>query len=422
MPTVKELREQQARIATNARAKFDEITANTPAERAAEIEREFDVMMADHDSLGAKIVRAQKLEEIEGRAHQGDPRAPRGRDSETPPGDQGKVTEYREIFSRWMHEGAEALSGEERAILRRGEADKKELRAQLAGSASAGGYTVPKELMQEIDIALIAGGPMYDPSVIREIKTGSGHSMTLPTIDDTASTAEDHTEGGEVTNDGGKDVTVGAKTLDAYAYDTEWVRWSWILESDSDFAWEPLLAELLGERLARKANSLLTVGTGSNQPNGIVTASGLGKTTASATAITSDEIIEFVHSINPAYRRAPKFAAMFNDTTLLTMRKLKDGDGNYLLTDAPDGSGRLRVGAVSLPYHINPDMASIGAAARKFMVAGDFGRYFVRKVGNPYLFVAREKFAPNLGILGLIRFDGELSNAAAVKHMISAAA
>ena len=37
------------------------------------------------------------------------------------------------------------------------------------------------------------------------------------------------------------------------------------------------------------------------------------------------------------------------------------------------------------------------------------------------MFVARERFAPDIGLLGLIRLDGELGDTAAVKHLITAA-
>jgi hypothetical protein len=60
---LKELREKQARIAANARAKFDEIKDDTPAERAAEIEREFDAMMAEHDAIGERVKRSAPSEE-----------------------------------------------------------------------------------------------------------------------------------------------------------------------------------------------------------------------------------------------------------------------------------------------------------------------------------------------------------------------
>ena len=40
------------------------------------------------------------------------------------------------------------------------------------------------------------------------------------------------------------------------------------------------------------------------------------------------------------------------------------------------------------------------------------------KVGQPSIYVARERFAPCFGILGYIRFDGCLSDTAAVKHLV----
>ena len=65
-------------------------------------------------------------------------------------------------------------------------------------------------------------------------------------------------------------------------------------------------------------------------------------------------------------------------------------------------------------------MDSLGAA-KKVMQFGDFGKYFVRKVGGIVMFVARERFAPDIGLLGLIRIDGKLGDTAAVKHLITAA-
>ena len=42
------------------------------------------------------------------------------------------------------------------------------------------------------------------------------------------------------------------------------------------------------------------------------------------------------------------------------------------------------------------------------------------KVGQPSIYVARERFAPDFGILGYIRLDGCLSDTAAVKHLVQA--
>ena len=416
MTDIKSLREQQARIATNARAKFNEINGSTDEARAAEIEREFDGMMSDHDKVGQRIERLQKLEEAEARANAGDARRPRGDNVEARGQDEGLKVEYREVFAKAICGPLDDMSAEERAVLRRG---TSELRAQTAGTNSAGGFTVPTELMAQIEVAMKAHGPMWDANVITEIRTTSGNPMRMPFVDDTAKVAVAHTEGGAVTDDGGEDATFSQRSLDAFSFDTEWVKWSWELDMDSIFSMEALLGGLLGERLGRTANTQLTTGTGSSAPNGIVTASTAGKTAASATAITADEIIDLLHSVDPAYRTSPKAAFMFNDATLATIRKLKDGDGNYLwqMGNVVQGQPGSLLG---YRYYVNQAMDSI-AAAKKVVLFGDLGKYMVRKVGSPITFVARERFAPDYGILGLIRFDGEAANTGAIKHLITAA-
>ena len=103
------------------------------------------------------------------------------------------------------------------------------------------------------------------------INDTSGIMFNIPIIDDTAVTAEAHTEGTQPTDDGGKDATFGQKTLVAFAFNTEWVRWSAELNADSVLNMESFLGRLLGERMARIANSKLTKGSGSSDVEGIVT-------------------------------------------------------------------------------------------------------------------------------------------------------
>ena len=423
MANLKELREKKARIATNAQAKFNEIKDDTTAERAAEIEREVDAMLVEAGQLEVQIARGEQLETLQRSLERGDDRRPQGGEQRTEGQDGGNPPTYRDAFHAMLRAGGDMteLSAEHRAALRAGVERGAEFRAQTVGTNSAGGYTVPTELQNILIQTMAVWGPMYDEDICTSITTASGNVLPMPTVDDTGVAAVAHTEGVALTDDAGSDVTFGQKQLEAYAYDTEFVKWSMELAADSIFNVESLLGSLLGERLGRIANAQLTVGTGSSQPNGIVTAAGSGKVAASTSAITADEILDLVHSVDPAYRVSPKARAMFNDSTLLALRKLKDGDGNYLLTEAPDGSGRLRVGAVSVPYSINQAMLVLGGVSRRVMVFGDFSKYFVRKVGSPVLGVMRERFWPDLGIAGLIRIDGELGTQAAVKALLTAA-
>ena len=409
------LRSQMANIATEARAKLAEVTNETPEARADEIEREFDAMMADHDKMGARAERMEKADAAIRSANAVDvSKRPEFEARQAPAVDAGEAVSYRQAFySMIANGGIDGLDSEARNVLR-----QSEVRTQTAGTTTAGGFTVPTELASFIDKAMAASGPMYDSNLFTVLNTTGGNTFNIPTVDDTAVTAVAHTEGTQPTDDGGKDVTFGQKQLGAFAFDTEWVRWSYELANDSILNVEALLGELLGERLGRIANSKLTTGSGSSDVEGIVTNSGLGKTAAAVAAITADEIIDLIHSVDPQYRASASTAIMMNDSTLAAVRKLKDGNGNYLWQM---GNYQAGVPQNLLGYNVvvNQAMDSL-ATAKKVMLFGDMSKYYVRKVGGPSLFVARERFAPDYGILGYARFDGVLANTGAVKHLITA--
>lgn len=424
MSRITELREQQARIHTNARAKLEEITSTTPEDRAAEINGEFDRMMGDYDRLQGQIDRAEKLDTLERNLNR-DPRRPQG-NGEGRGTDEGSAPTYRDAFHAYLRSQGNAaeMSAEERATLRQGYGTV-EARAQTT-TAAAGGYTVPTELASILVRSMLDWGPMYDPGVTSEMVTTSGNTIYLPTVNDTTGAqmaVVKHVEGTTLTDDGGADVVFGQKQLDAYPFNTEWLRVSKELVDDSVFNVEQILGSLLGERLGRRANTELTTGDGTGDPNGIVTAASSGKVAASTTAITWDEIMDLEHSVDPAYRMGPKVRYMFNDSTLAAARKLKDGNGNYLwqMGDVKGGipgtfNGRL--------YSINQAMAGLASGvSSRVMLFGDFGKYYVRKVGSPMIGAIQDKdFWPGFGIAGYIRFDGELADTAAVKYLALAAA
>ncbi|MNE04845.1 Phage capsid family protein [compost metagenome] len=418
-----ELQEKRGRLMTEARAALNEITANTDQARSAELEARHDAIMADFDRIEKNIEREERQAALEARFEE---RARKDRETKRPGSatedrasgsDAGNELSYRSVFYKFIASGADlgSLEPEERAILKAGAQTGDEYRAQSSATGAAGGFTVPTELAEVLIKSMKAWGPMYDPGVTTEINTSSGAVMLLPTIDDTSGTATAHTQGADIVDDGSADAVFAQKQLEAYVYDTKFIKFSMELAQDSIFNVEALLGDLLGERLGRLANAQLTVGTGTSAPNGVATASSLGKTAASVSAIASDELIDLVHSVDPAYRQAPKVGFMFNDTTLAAIRKLKDGQGNYLwqMGDVTKGVPGALLG---YRYEINQAVSNI-ATGNRTVLFGDFGKYFVRKVGSPVIGVMRERFWPNLGIAGYIRFDGELGDTAAIKHL-----
>ena len=432
--TLAELQDKRKRLVTEARAALEEIKSNTDDSRAAELEERHDAIMADFDVLEADIEREKRVAAAERdiaeseerdrleRANRRPGRENRERDAGEE-GDDDEIT-YRSAFHQMLavRGNVALMTPEARGVLESGytEVPEEESRALVSGTDSAGGYAVPTEMMKIIVKAMAQWGPMYDEEVCTHITTTSGSSMPFPTIDDTANEAAGHTEGTTLTDDGGVDPVLGSKSLDAYAFDTEWIRVSKELNDDSFLAMEQFLGMLLGERLGRKSNRELTVGSGSSAPNGIVTASGLGHTAAAVAALTWDELFDLEHSVDPAHRESPKCRYMFNDGTLKALRKLTDGNGNYLWQE-----GNVKAGIPNQinakPYSINQAMDSL-AAAKKVIVFGDFAKYFVRKVGAPLVGAIQDKdFWPGFGMAGYVRIDGELGDAGAVKHLITAA-
>jgi len=422
---IRKQRERMAELATSARSELDKITEKTTDAEAKEIEGRFDSMMSDHDKIAARLEREGKASAAEARANAGDPRRPQGENAEARAAaeDNKKTPEYKEVFAKQVRFGASALDSEERQVLISGRVDlSQEARAQSTGTDSAGGYTVPTDLQPEIDKAMSLWGPMWDADIVREMTTTTGNRIEWPTVDDTAKTARIKAENAAVDNDGTDDVAFGQKLLDAYVYDTGMVKIPMELLQDSAFNINSLMNELFGERLGRTANTALTTGTGSGQPNGIVTASASGKVAAATAAITADELIDLMHSVDPAYRGSPRCRWMFNDSTLATIRKLKDGQGNYLwqMGDVRTGEPSMLLGK---PYSVNQAVADIGVSAKP-VIFGDFSKYVVRKVAGFQVLTLRERYAEffQVGMIGFKRFDGELLNSAAVKHLVNAAA
>lgn len=408
MVKVVELRERQARILETARSYATE--AETAVEpRASELNVQHDRAMADFDNLQSQIERAEKLEIAERSLESAIENRRPAMESRVNGADNGEVVTYRQAFHELFKNGGDVdtLAGEYRSVLR-------EQRQQLKGTNTAGGYTAPVELSNVLVESMKDYGRMFDGAFTFDLNTANGNQIQIPTIDDTAKTGAIHTEGADIADDGSQDAVFGQKLLDAYVYDTEFVKFSMELAQDSIFNFEQLLGQLLGQRLGRLANAALTTGTGTNQPNGVLTASSMGVTAALTTAFTADEVIDLIHSVDPAYRANGTF--MMSDTILAKIRKLKDGQGNYLW-QMGNVQGGIPSSLLGYRVEVNQDMPTASTTGVKQILFGDFKKYFVRKVGTPTIGVMKERFWPNIGVAGLVRFDGELTDTAAIKHL-----
>lgn len=415
MSTIAELREKQLNIVANARAALAEIKDDTDGARVTELETQHDRAMADYDKIEARIVREEKLAEREAELNAADERRPLG---ETRKVNGGKREERpidelrREAFVSYLRNGINDMPEEQRKIVR-------EMRAgpQATAPGADGGYLVPQGFMAELVKSLKAWGPMLDPGITRELTTATGNTIPWPTMDDTSNTGALIAENAQVQL---AEMAFGTKTLEAYKYTSGVVLVSSELLQDSALDVQSIVRDAMAERIGRIGNTHLTVGDGASKPHGVIHAAGAGATATSATAVSFDDIIELFHSVDPAYRSDPSCRFMFHDSTLKALRKLKDGEGEYIWQPANVATGQPST-ILDQPYSVNQAMATIATGA-KTVAFGAFNRYVVRRVNEFAIRRLVERYADydQTGFIGFTRFDGELLDAAAVKVLTQA--
>lgn len=286
--------------------------------------------------------------------------------------------------------------------------------AQSVGTDTAGGHTTAPGFVSNLEAALLQFGGVRQ--VANVIRTATGSALDWPTVNDTSNSGALLAEN---TQDSEQDVTFGNLTLNAYKYTSKIVRVSAELMQDSIFDMGSTIGALVGERLGRIQNTHATTGTGSSQPNGIVTAATLGKTTAGATAITMDELLDLQASVDPAYRVNGTW--MMNDATRNYVRKLKSSDSNYHWQPSAIAGDPDRL--FNNPVVINQDMASIATSA-KTVLFGDVSKYLIREVLGVTLIRMDERYADygQVAFVAITRFDSDLLDAGTnpVKYLAQA--
>ena len=322
-----------------------------------------------------------------------------------------KSEESRAIFET---ESAPVIEKEE------AETDASILRKMAQGEVRSHNFE-KRDLTKSGDGGLVPQG-FYDQiiakldenAVVRQfatvVSTASGEDIKFPQI--TAhSSASLVAEGGAI---GESDPTSASVTLGAFKY-AYLVQVSSELLADEGVDIEGFLASDIGRALGNGAGTDFAVGNGSSKPNGIMNATSTGVTCASATAITSDEVIDLYHSVTSPYR--VNGAWIMNDATLKEVRQLKDSNNQYLWQPSlQQGNPDILLGS---PVATDPNIETI-ATAKKVMAFGDMSKYFIREVQGFQLDRSVDyAFANDLVTFRAIyRADGDLLDTNAVKRMV----
>jgi HK97 family phage major capsid protein len=400
-----ELRQKRAALAEQARTILNEAKDGV---LTAEQRQKFDAIHTDIEALGGRIQAEERQHDLEISLENSvrEPHKPEVRDQK-----QGRTVdreEYNAEFRNWIVGGLEAVKPENRSMF-------TEVRAQSVASNGGGGYTVPTGFRATLMEAMKAfGGVRTSGATI--ITTDAGNSLPIPTVDETSQTGELVAENTAVT---AQDATFSSVTLGAYKFSSKSILVSFELLSDSAIDVEAFVANALATRLARALNTYGTTGTGSSQPQGVVTAATAGKTAASATAITYLELIDLIHAVDPAHRPNAKF--MFKDGVLKALKQLQDSQGRPLWL--PGVAVKEPDTIVGYPYVINQDMAAM-TTGQKTVLFGDFKYFHIRDVWAVELYRIVDKYIEqgSVGFLAYYRGDQKMVNPGSnpLKYLIQA--
>ena len=282
------------------------------------------------------------------------------------------------------------------------------------GTDTEGGYLVPDEFENTLVEAL------EEENIFRQmakiIQTSSG-DRKIPVVA-TKGTASWMDEEGAYPE---SDDSFGQVSIGAYKLGTM-IKVSEELLNDSVFDLQSYITREFARRIGSKEEEAFFTGNGTGKPLGILAATGgaeTGITAASATAVTADELIDLYYSLRSPYRRNAVWT--LNDSTVKAIRKLKDGNGQYLwqpgiTAGAPDM-------ILGRPVRTSTYMPEIAAGA-KTIAFGDFSYYWIADRQGRSFKRLNELFAATgqVGFLASQRVDGKLVLPEAVKVLAQKAA
>ncbi len=392
MNQIMTLREKRAKLWEDTKAFLDSHRGEDGMV-SAEDNATYEKMEADVVALGREIERLERqaaidreLDKPTASALVSKPMSPK------PEQKSGRASdEYRKAFWNQM----------------RGRVTQEVYNALQVGTLSEGGYIVP----DEFDRQLIEG--LEDENIMRGlvhiIRTGSGeHKIPIVASHGTGSWVEEEQQIPE------SDDAFSQVTLTAHKFATM-IRISRELLNDSAFDLAAYIAHEFVRRAGAAEEQAILTGDGSHKPIGLLHATlgaQTGVTAASSTAITADELIDFQHSLKSGYRR--KACWIMNDATISAIRKLKDGNSQYIWQPG------IKEGAPDMLFNqkvlMSNYMPLIGTG-NKVILYGDYSYYWLAEREGRTLERLNELYAvtDQVGFKITERLDGRLILPEAVK-------
>lgn len=276
------------------------------------------------------------------------------------------------------------------------------------GTDSEGGYLVPDEYEKKLVEAL--EDEVFFRSLATVIKTSSG-DRKIPIVTSKGEAAWID-EGGQFPE---SDDSFGQTSIGAHKLATM-IKVSDELLNDSVFNIEQYISKEFGRRIGTKEEEAFFIGDGTGKPIGIFNKTGgadIG-VTAATTSITFDDVMDLYYSLRATYRN--KATWLLNDSTVKAIRKLKDGNGNYIWQPSVREGEPDRI--LNRPYRTSIYVPEL-AAGNRVMAFGDYSYYWIADRQGRSFKRLNELFATTgqVGFLASERVDGKLILSEAVKTL-----
>ncbi len=297
----------------------------------------------------------------------------------------------RKAFVSYLRRGIERISPDE-------------VKALTVSNDANGGYLAPEEFGSELIKLLNEYSPIR--SYARVVSISSPEIKYPRRVSGTAATWVAETDPRTASG-----MTFEQVTLTPFELATFTDVSTQLLE-DNAYGLEGELLSDYAESFGKTEGLSFVKGTGTGQPKGIMTATGIKevKTGVAATFPTTnpaDVIIGMYHQIATTYAQSGVW--LMNRNTLSVIRQWKDGTGRYLVLDPITAGGALTL--LGRPIVEMPDMDDIGAGKFPILFGDMSGYRIIDRVG---LSTLRDPYS--LAASGQVRFHARKRVGADVTH------
>lgn len=292
-------------------------------------------------------------------------------------------------------------------FLRSGGKEQMEYRADVNWTTTANGAVLPKSIANKIIDRVSEISPLFSLATRYNV----GGTLDIPYYDESTSsvTVAYSTEFSELEASAGqfKSISLGGFLVGALA------KISRSLINNSNFPIVDFIVNKIAEKFSLWVDKELIKGT-TNKIDGL---SGVTQsvTTAASTVITADELIDVQDAVPDVFQ--PNCVWIMSKDARSAIRKLKDGEGNYLLNkDATTKWGYTLFGR---PVYISDAMDGI-AAGKTPIFYGDFSGLAVKISEGLSLELLMEKYATQhaIGAVAWAELDSKVENAQKISKLV----